>query len=153
MRCPDCGANMPAEGICPECGHLVIEDAQENEADGFQVARPADGSKAKFDSAPVLSAPGAKDGQLARARDYTALLLGVAIYSLLLHPTLVHLTLYARDHSANTILTVAAIYVPISYLLTRLMCTIEPQSGRWRIRNGFLRRIFTKLNALWFGMG
>ena len=139
MRCPDCGANMQGEGICPACGHLVIEDAGEPEA-----ARKKDQA-----DAPALASAEGTDGRLARSRDYTALLLGVAIYDCLLLPLLAARVLFVGSRFPLSVLASAAVCLPLSYIITRLMCTINPETGRWVINNSLLRRIFTKLNAIW----
>jgi len=148
---------MPAEGLCPACGHLVIEDDGPLAPDTAPVPPKVQstGLPVFVSSDPKLK-PGAQPldlgHQLARARDYTALLLGVTIYSVLLHPTLAYLMLRTSIRSPDIVMPLAALYVPLSYVITRLMCTIQPETGRWVIKHDGLRRVFTKLNALWFGL-
>jgi len=170
MRCPDCGANMEGEGICPGCGHLVIEAAGEPEAAGPKGASDPAPKKAKADGPVFVSAEGT-DGRLARSRDYTALLLGVAIYDCLLLPLLAARVLFIGARLPLSVPIIVAVCIPLAYLITRLMCTIEPETGRWIINNSLflmctiepetgrwiinnslLRRIFTKLNALWIDL-
>ena len=159
MQCPECGANMPAEGTCPSCGHLVLGDSiwdEDVQADAKTGAPPL----------PHASAPGPKPmdkypdepGQtfqigdsMVQARDYTALLLGVVIYSVLLHPSLaIFATRLAPTWARYNVAWFALGYIPLSYIITRLMCTIDPETRRWKIRNATLRRLFTWLNSLWF---
>jgi len=40
----------------------------------------------------------------------------------------------------------------VAWLITRLLCTSDSETGGWRIKDPYLRAIFMKLNALWFGL-
>jgi hypothetical protein len=173
---------MPCDGICPSCGHLVIgEFAEETPEDlsgagdlksavGF-AKKSADAGRdpAGLHSSPPPSkahgempkpvaadeheqSPAAFGEGLLRSRDYSAQLLGVAIYSLLLHPTLGYLVFLAHQRDSSTVLTFACAYIPVAWLITRLLCTSDSETGGWRIKDPYLRAIFMKLNALWFGL-
>jgi len=158
MNCPECDAKMPSDGICPSCGHLVIaEFAQQTPEDLSDIPYAKSGSpppsKPLADPAkPEKQAASPFGDGLLRARDYSAQLLGVAIYSLLLHPTLAYLVFLAHGRHSGIVIPVACAYIPLAWLITRLLCAVEPQTGRWRIRDPYLRAIFMKLNALWFGI-
>lgn len=159
MRCPECGANMASEGTCPSCGHLVLGDSvwdEDGQTDDKGMSAPL----------PYSTIPGPKPidkklgepqqtlqigDRMVQARDYTALLLGVVIYSLLLHPSLwLFATRLAPRWARYDVAWFVLGYIPLSWLITRLLCTVDPETGRWKIRNGTLRRVFTWLNALWF---
>jgi len=142
---------MQGEGICPACGHLVIEDAGEPEAAAAKATSGPAPKKAQADAPAFVGAEGTH-GRLARSRDYTALLLGVVIYDCLLFPLLAARVLFIGSRFPLSVLAIAAVCLPLSYVITRLMCTIDPETGRWIINNSFLRRIFTKLNALWIDL-
>ncbi len=152
---------MQAEGLCPACGHLVIEAGGESEPAAAPTGPPQPGRNRKpgpqpqqsVPAGPVfVSAPGAKDGRLARSRDYTALLLGAAIYDCLLLPLLAVRVLFADFSLPLSVPVIAGICLPLSYLITRLLCTIDPETGRWIINNPLLRRVFTRLNAIWIDL-
>ena len=152
---------MAAEGKCPGCGHLVIDDSAWDE-DG---ASPSPGTAPPSPYAPIPS-PMAKQPKLStdyvpertlnigdgmvHSRDYSALLLGVVIYDLLLLPSLyVWFTFFLLRTGRDLVIIIAAACIPVAWAITRLMCTVDGESGRWIIRNEFLRRVFSRLNALW----
>jgi len=152
---------MAAEGKCPACGHLVIDDSAWEEDDS-----PKHAAGAPSTAYPPLSSPAAKQPKLpadyvpertlnigdgmVHSRDYSALLLGVFIYDLLLLASLyVWFTFFLLRTGRDLVIIIAAACIPLAWAITRLMCTVDGQSGRWIIRNEFLRRIFSWLNALW----
>ena len=152
---------MPSDGICPSCGHLVIADLPDMpdvKPDASWASPGLRPSAPPPKSRPDAAKPGKPDEQatsplgdgLLRARDYSAQLLGVAIYSLLLHPTLAYLVFLAHRRDSTTVLTFVCAYLPLAWLITRLLCTADPQTGGWRIKDPYLRAIFMKLNAMWF---
>ena len=152
---------MSSDGICPSCGHLVITDLGQQTPEHLSDApHPKSASPPPSKPRPEIPEPAKPEKQAAspfgdgllRARDYSAQLLGVAIYSLLLHPTLAYLVFLADGRHSGAVITFACAYIPLAWLITRLLCTIEPQTARWHIRDPYLRAIFMKLNALWFGV-
>lgn len=89
------------------------------------------------------------DGMV-HSRDYSALLLGVFIYDLFLLASLyVWFQFFVLRTGRDLVIVIALSCIPVSWVITRLMCTVDAESGRWIIRNEFLRRIFSKLNAIW----
>jgi len=139
MKCPECGHQMPTEGFCPDCSHLVIQD--DGPADKATSVPTLDDKKPP---ASVFINPAADELRVTGSRDITAWLLGVVIYSLLLHPPLYYLAITAYNSSPPVVIGVAAAYVPV------LLCTTDSETGRWHIKNAFVRWLFTKLNAIVF---
>lgn len=152
---------MAAEGKCPACGHLVIDDSVWNEDDTPTHAPgasppaypPLPSSAAKQSKPPADYAPqrtfSIGDGMV-HSRDYSALLLGVVIYDLLLLPSLsVWFQFFVLRTGRDLVIIIAAACIPVAWAITRLMCTVDGETGRWIIRNEVLRRIFSRLNALW----
>ncbi len=151
---------MPAEGTCPACGHIVIGDSvwAEDEtlrdaASDSSSASPLPTAANKKTEMPPGYAPQRTlkigDG-MAQSRDYAALLLGIFIYDLLLIPSLyVWFQFFVLRTGRDLVIVIALAYMPVAWAITRLMCRVDAESGRWIIRNELLRRIFTRLNALW----
>ncbi|MFP3904228.1 MAG: hypothetical protein ACLFWB_08325 [Armatimonadota bacterium] len=148
MKCPSCGTPMGDEGICPSCGHLVIQMAEED----ADISAPADlqgpGQK-KTESPQAFSPPAGGDTlEMTGSRDFSIWLLGVVIYSLLLHPTLYYLVFSNPGARRVSVLAVAFGYIPIAYIITRLMCVTNPETGRLQIRNALIHNLFRRLNAI-----
>ena len=152
---------MPKEGTCPACGHIVIGDSVWEED-----ATPRHAAGASSSAYPPLSSPAAKQPKLpadyvpertlnisdgmVHSRDYSALLLGLVIYDLLLLPSLyVWFQFFVLRTGRDLVIVIAAACIPVAWIITRLMCTVDGESGRWIIRNELLRRAFSRLNALW----
>ena len=152
---------MPAEGTCPACGHIVIGDSVWDEDE-----TPRHAAGASSSAYPPLSSPAAKQPKLpadyvpertlnigdgmVHSRDYSALLLGVFIYDLLLLPSLyVWFHFFLLRTGRDAVVFFALAYIPVAWAITRLMCMVDGESGRWIIRNELLRRVFSRLNALW----
>jgi hypothetical protein len=138
---------MDGEGACPSCGHLVI--ALDDDDPQPSPKAPPKGSP-KFSSPPAKKQrPAAGDFlNLTGSWDFSVWLLAISIYSILLHPTLYYLVFMRGGTHRLTVLIAAAAYVPVAYVITRLMCVTDAETGRLKIRNRFLRSIFKKLNSL-----
>lgn len=148
MRCPECGAEMDAGGTCPSCGHLVVtlekDNQPESSASFTDKASAKSGPQApKRDRAPVGSSL-----NLTGSWDFSVWLLAITIYSILLHPTLIYLVFMRSGAFRLPVLVISGAYIPVAYLLTRLLCVTDSETGRLKIRNPFLRKVFKKLNSL-----
>jgi hypothetical protein len=151
MRCPRCSAKMPATGFCPTCGHLsIVDDTDSVEQPKTPPADDRASTLSEATSSPTTASPGAPSQLLQSSRDYSALLLGVVVFSLLLHPSLAWLVLVVRYYPRVWALILPVIWAPLSYIITRLLCDIQPRPRRWIIRHAGMRRFFRWLNSLWF---
>lgn len=150
MRCSRCSTKMPDSGFCPTCGHLSLVDDTDS-AEQPETAS-ADGASILSDaaSAPTTASSGAPPQLLQSSRDYSALLLGIVVFSLLLHPSLAWLLLVVRYYPRVWAFILPAVWALVSYIITRLLCDIQPRTRGWIIRHAGLRRFFRWLNSLWF---
>lgn len=149
MRCPECEAQLDADGACPSCGHLIISVEEDDRSSG----PPAPPGPEQHKSARQGNEkhPGTGDSlNLAGSWDFSVWLLAITIYSVLLHPTLLYILLIHRGPTRLAVLMAAVGYIPVAYLITRLLCATDQDTGRLKIRNRFLRNIFKKLNSLTF---
>ena len=151
MRCPQCSAKIPNTGFCPTCGHLsLVDDTDSVEQPKTPSADDRASTLSDGNLASATAPPGASPQLLQSSRDYSALLLGIVVFSLLLHPSLAWLILVVRYYPRIWALILPAIWVIVSYIITRLLCDIQPRSRRWIIRHAGMRRFFRWLNSLWF---
>ncbi|MFO7947940.1 MAG: TFIIB-type zinc ribbon-containing protein [Armatimonadota bacterium] len=148
MKCPNCGTPMGDEGICPSCGHLVVE-MDDSDADLSPPPNVQGPAQTKTGSPQAFSPPTSGDTlEMTGSRDFSIWLLGVVVYSVLLHPTLAYLVFWSSSPERFSVLAAAFGYIPVAYVITRLMCFTNPENGRLQIRNEYLRGLFRRLNAI-----